>query len=104
VERGVLGDPGVVDEDIDRTEVGFDLLDSGGAGIERTDIPFVDGNAGLGLELFCRRIIAGITGGNRVTGGFQPLADRRTYAPRSARYQCNSCHAESSLGFFVASN
>jgi hypothetical protein len=43
VERAVAGDAGIVDQHIDRAEVGLDLLDALGAGVERTDVPFEDG-------------------------------------------------------------
>ena len=94
VERAILGDAGIVDEHIDRTEVSLDLLDAGGAGIERAHVPFIDGNAGLGLEFVGRRVIAGVAGGNLVAGGLQRLADRRANAPRSPGHQCNTCHVE----------
>jgi hypothetical protein len=35
VELGVAGDAGIVDQHVDRPELGFDLLDAGGAGLER---------------------------------------------------------------------
>jgi hypothetical protein len=35
VEGAVLGDAGIVDQHVDRTEIGLDLLDAGGAGVER---------------------------------------------------------------------
>ena len=50
VEGAVLGDAGIVDQHIDRAEVGFDLLDAGRAGVKRADVPFVDGDTGLGLN------------------------------------------------------
>jgi hypothetical protein len=34
VERAILGDAGIVDEHLDRPELGLDLLDTRGAGIE----------------------------------------------------------------------
>src|SRR5262249_47514461 len=92
VKGAVLGDAGIVDEHVDRTEIGLDLLDSGRAGVERGDIPFVDGNAGLGLEFLRCGIIACITRGDLVARRLQRLADRSANASRSARYQCNTCH------------
>ncbi len=76
MERGILGNAGIVDEDIDWAEVGLDLLDPGGAGIERTDVPFIDGDACLGLEFFGSRVIARIVGSNLVARRLQRLADR----------------------------
>ena len=34
VERGIPGDAGIVDEDVDRPEIGLDFLDAFGAGVE----------------------------------------------------------------------
>jgi len=73
VEGAILGDAGIVDEHVDRTEVCLDLLDAGGTGVERTDIPFVNGNTGLGLELLRRRVIAGIARRNFVARGLSDL-------------------------------
>jgi hypothetical protein len=83
VKRTIFGDTGIVDEHIDRAEVGLDILDARRAGVERTHVPFIDGNAGLGLELVRRSVVAGITGGDLVACGLQRLADRRANAPRS---------------------
>jgi len=63
VECAIFGDAGIVDEHVDRAEVGFDLLDAVGAGLERTHVPFVDGDAGFRLEFVRRGIIACIAGG-----------------------------------------
>jgi hypothetical protein len=94
MEGGVLGDAGIVDEDVDRSEVGLYFLDAGGAGLKRRDVPLVDGNAGVGLEFLGRGIVAGIACRNLVAGCLQRLADRRTNAARTSGYQCNTCHVE----------
>ena len=60
VKGAVAGDAGIVDQHVDRAEIGLDLLDARGAGVERTDVPFVDGNAGLGLEFLRGGVVAGI--------------------------------------------
>src|SRR3954452_8056477 len=92
VERAVAGDAGVIDEYIDRTKLGFHLFHAGGAGVERTDVPLVNGNAGVGFELVGSLIVAGISSRHVVTGSLQRFANRRADAPRPARYQCNTCH------------
>ncbi len=61
MERRIARDAGIVDQHVDRTEVGLDLLDAGGAGVERTDVPFVDGDAGLGFEFFGGGVVAKVT-------------------------------------------
>jgi hypothetical protein len=71
VERAIPGDAGIVDEHVDRAEVGLDLLDTGGAGVERTHVPFIYRDASLGLEFVRRRVIAGITGGDLIACGLQ---------------------------------
>ena len=70
VEHGVAGDAGVVDQDVDRAEIGLDLLQAGRAGVERGDIPFEDGDAGLGLELLRRLVVAAVVGGDLVARAF----------------------------------
>jgi hypothetical protein len=57
VEHGVAGDAGIVDQHLDRAEIGLDLLEAGGAGIVGGDVPLVDRNAGRGLELLRRRVL-----------------------------------------------
>src|ERR1019366_8692922 len=110
VKRAVPGDAGIVDEHVDRTQIGLDLLDAGGAGIERTDVPFEERNAGLGLEFFGGGIVAGIAGRDFIAGRLQRLADCSANSPRSSRYQRNTCHVESfpwrflNYTFYVASN
>src|SRR5207253_3788182 len=94
VEGGILGDAGIVDQHVDRTEIRLDLLDAGDAGVERTDVPFIDGDAGLGLEFFRRRVIACVARRHLVACGLQRLADRSPNAPRSPLHQCNTCHIE----------
>ena len=49
VEHGVAGDAGIVDQDVDRAEIGLDLLDAGDAGVVVGDRPFVGLDAGLRL-------------------------------------------------------
>jgi hypothetical protein len=101
VEGGVTGDAGIVDEHVDGTEICLDLLHAFGAGVEIADIPFVDGDAGLGLELLRRSVVAGIARRNLVAGRLQRLADRSSDAPRTTRHQCNTCHIVfPSLGLF----
>ena len=74
VEHAVAGDAGIVDEHVDRPEIGLDLLDAGGAGGGVGHVPLVGGDAGLGLELRRGLVVAGIGRGNRVAGRLQPLA------------------------------
>ena len=95
VQRGVLGDAGVVDQHLDRTEIGLDLLDARRAGVERRHVPLVDVDAGFGLELLRRLVIAGVGRGDLVAGRLQRLRNRRTDAARPACHHCNASHSTS---------
>src|SRR6202023_4119065 len=103
-KSAVLGDAGIVDEHVDRADVGLDLLDAGSTGVERGDIPFVDGNAGLALELLGGGIIARITRRVLVSRRLQRLADRSPNAARTARHQCNTCHLSPPHSSFMSRN
>ena len=70
------------------------------AGLVGRHVPLVDGDAGLGLELLRRLVVAGVVGGDLVAGGLQRLRDRRADAARSARHHRNACHDHSSLCIF----
>ena len=77
VQHGVAGDAGIVDQHVDRTEIGLDLLHPVDAGLVRRNVPLVDRDAGFGLEFLRRLVVAGIIGRDPVAGGVQGLADRR---------------------------
>ncbi len=53
VEHGIAGDAGIVDEDLDRAEIGLDLGNTLAAGIIVGHVPFVDRDAGIHLEMPC---------------------------------------------------
>src|SRR5215207_2109550 len=95
VEHRVAGDAGVVDQDIDRAEVRLHLLDAGRAGLVVGDRPLVDRDAGLGLELVRRIVIAGVVRGDRVARRLQRLRDRGADAARAAGDECDACHVSS---------
>src|SRR3546814_8813405 len=60
VQGAVARDAGVVHQDVDRAELSLHLGDACLAGGEIADIPFVDGNAVLVLELPRRVIVAAV--------------------------------------------
>ena len=68
VEHSVLGDAGVVDQDVDRPELLRDLRQPRSAFVVVGHVPLVDVNAGLGLELG-RRIIVRVIGRRDLTSG-----------------------------------
>ena len=88
----VAGDAGVVDQHVDRAEIGLHLLHAGRAGFERGHVPFVDRDAGLGLELLRRLVVAAVIGGDLVTGGLECFGDRRADAAGSSRHDCDAWH------------
>ncbi len=92
MEHAVAGDAGVVDQHLDRTEIGRDLCQSRNAGFIRRHIPLVDVDPGLGLELGRDLVVAAVIGRNLVAGPIQSLRDRRADAARTARYHSHPCH------------
>ena len=92
VERRVAGDAGIVDQHLDRPEIGLDLLQARRRRRRRTNVPFVDRDAGLGLEFLRRLIVAAVIGGNLVAGRLQRLRDRRADTARAARHHRYACH------------
>src|SRR5260370_31923219 len=71
VDRCVAGDPGIVDEHLDRAEPRLDLFDALGAGMEIADIELEDWNAGLLAELPRGVVIATVIGRNIIAGVLQ---------------------------------
>ena len=63
-DRRVAGDPGIVDQHVDRTEVGLDLAHALLAGVIVGHVPFVGLDAGAVAELARALVIAGVIGGN----------------------------------------
>jgi hypothetical protein len=97
VKHGIAGDAGVVDQHLDRTDIGLDLLEAGGAGVVRRDVPLVDRNAGRGLEFLRRGVIAAVIRRDLVAGGLEGLRYRFTDSARSPRHHRDACHIRSSL-------
>ncbi len=59
------------------------------AGSKIADVEFVDGDAGLALELVGRLVVAGISRRNLVALVLQHPGDGTADAPRTARHDCN---------------
>ena len=95
VEHAVLGDAGVVDQDFDRAEIGFDLGDARDAGVIVGHVPFVDVDAGFGVESLGGFVIAGVAGRDLVAGAFQGLGNGGADTARAAGDDCNSRHVSS---------
>ena len=77
MQHAVAGDAGIVDKDVDGAEVFRHLRQTGRAGLEIRHVPFVDRDAGVGLELRRGFIVAGVVGCDAIAGSLQRLADGR---------------------------
>jgi hypothetical protein len=66
VQHRVARDAGVVDEDVDRAERLGDLGDALGAGVVVADVPLIDGDARLDLELLGGGIVSGVVRGDAI--------------------------------------
>src|SRR5690606_37283839 len=95
VERGVAGDAGVVDQDIDRTELVLDPAYQRLGAFRRAHVALHQGHleaVGLhlpppGVGLF----LVAVVGGHLVPQAGQSLADRGPDAAGSPRYQRDAC-------------
>ena len=92
VEHAVAGDAGIVDENVDGAELGFDRADARLAGSGIGDVELEDRDAGLGFELVGGFVIAAVIGGNLVARFLQGLRNRGTDAAGAAGDQCNARH------------
>src|SRR5262249_59661328 len=97
MEHGVARDAGIVDQHLNRTERGLYLLQAVDAGVVGGDVPFEDRDAGLGLELLRRLVVAAVVGGHLVSRRLEPLRDRLPDPTRTARHHRNASHDRSSL-------
>jgi len=76
----------------DRTDIGLDLLDAGGARVKRGNVPLVDGNPGFGLKFLRGFVVAGVSGRDIVAGCLQRFGNRRADASGSTRHHCDAGH------------
>ena len=86
LHRRVAGDPGVVDENIDRAELGFDLADTVDARLMIGDVEFIGLDPGAVGEFARALVIAGIGRGDGHSLVLQSDADRLADPARSAGY------------------
>src|ERR1700683_3267578 len=92
MELGIAGDAGVVDQHIDRSEIGLDLFDACRAGLKRRHVPLVGGDAGRALEFLRGLIVAAVIGGDLITGCLQCFADGFADTACSASHQRDAGH------------
>jgi len=92
MQGAVSDDPGIVHQDIDRPDGGFNFPDARDAGFEIAGVPAVHSGTRFRPEGPCRDIVAGIGRGHAIPGFEQSLGDGGTDAACSASDQCNPRH------------
>ena len=97
VEHAVAGDAGVVDEDLDRAELGLDLGHARLAGVVIGHRPFEGLDAGLVGEFPRRVVVAGVVRRDIAARLLERHRDRRADPPRPARHKCRPCHVSPPL-------
>ena len=95
VEHAVFGDSGVVDENIDRPEVLGDLGQPSYTVLVFGDVPFVDVDARLRLELGGGLVVGMIGRRDLAARRLQRLGDGGADAARAAGDHCDSSHVSS---------
>src|SRR3546814_16533821 len=91
MERGVAGDAGVVDQHLDRPELGFDAADRRLAGLEVAHVESVDRDAGLVLEAVRRLVVAAVIRRDLEPGAFARRRDRRADPAGTAGTERPAC-------------
>src|SRR5690606_25319469 len=92
VHGGVAGDTGIVDQDIDRPQVGLDPLHAFAAGLEIAHIPPIGGDAGTRREFLRPLFVPGIVCRYGVACVLQGGADRLADAASPAGHKCHAPH------------
>src|SRR5207244_8573685 len=77
-------DPGIVDQDFDRSERCLDRVYPFGAGVEVGDVEFEDRDPGFSVEQLCRLVIAAVIRRDPIADIIQGHRDRAADTPRSA--------------------
>ena len=86
MQGGILGDASIVDEDLDRAEIGLHPLQPLAACLEARHVPLVDGDTGLILEAGGRLVVAGLGRRDPTPLRRQRFSDRGTAPPPSPAY------------------
>ena len=92
VHGAVAGDAGVVDQDVDGAEVGFDLRHAIPDRLEIADVELVDPDAGAVGKFLRPLVVAAIIRRHLAAGLHQRDGDRLADATGSARDQCYARH------------
>src|SRR5271165_476252 len=92
MERRVARDARIIDKNVNRSEVGLDLLQALGAFLVIGHVPFIGRNGRHGLETRRRRVIAGVSRRDVISRPLQSYADGRADPTRSAAHYRHSRH------------
>jgi len=92
MEGRIARDSRIVDENVDRADLLSDFLQTLGAILVVRNVPFIDRNAGVGLELLGRQIIPMIGRGNLLPRLLQGIADSRANPARPPAHNRHSRH------------
>ena len=84
VEWRVARDAGVGNNDFDGAQIRFDLRDTRGRAFIIAHVPLVGFDAGFGCELGRGFVVAGISGSDCISVGFQLFGNGFTNTPASA--------------------
>ena len=74
------------------SEIGFDFLQTLGAGLVGRHVPLEHCDAGFGFEFLRRFVIAGVVGRHFVAGRLQRLGNGGADAAGTAGHNCYACH------------
>ena len=85
LQHGVARDAGIVDEDLDRSDLVLDIDDALLAGEVIADVPFERRDLGFIAERLGGVVIAAVVGGDVVACALERPADRGADAARSSR-------------------
>src|SRR6516165_3519819 len=92
MEHGIASNPGIINENIDWSEILADLPKTLSTGFIVRHVPFIDGNTRLGLEFGGGLVIAGVIRRDGISGPLQGFADGSADPARSAAHYCYPSH------------
>ena len=95
VKRRIAGDARIVDQNVNRTQVGFHSGNAGGAGVIVRDIPFIGLDASFGGECGSLFIITCIGGRDSVACGLQGSGNGGTDPSGASSDECDTGHFSS---------
>jgi len=97
VQAAIAGDPSVVHQDLERTNVLLDLRDARGHGVIAAYVELVGRDRGASSKCLCCLVIPAVIAGDAVAGCLQGDADCFPDAAGSPSDQCYSPHRNSAF-------